>query len=152
MLKQYKREHLTIWGIRGPLHETLKQPSSHTLTFFNDTSVGKLFLLYITGLLPFCKIRDDSLQLPLWTDEFHRWKLDTQPNAKQVNMFFNGLKVMNWMLPPLISHLRKRGILTIMWVCNTEEEFDRAVGMGCEGIMTDLPGLLDEFLDRKFEK
>jgi glycerophosphoryl diester phosphodiesterase len=24
LLKKYKREHLTIWGIRGPLHEKLK--------------------------------------------------------------------------------------------------------------------------------
>lgn len=49
---------------------------------------------------------------------------------------------MNWLLPPLINHLRKRGIMTMLWVCNTEEEFKRSVDAGCSGIMTDVPNHL----------
>lgn len=124
-------------------------PRETTLTFFNDTGVAKLFLLYVTGLLPFMSIRDDSLQLPLWTPEFLRWKLDTSQDHRKVRGFFKGISVMNWLLPPLVRHLRKRGILTMMWVCNTEEEYQRALRIGCEGIMTDLPNLLDDFLEAR---
>jgi glycerophosphoryl diester phosphodiesterase len=50
---------------------------------------------------------------------------------------------MNLLIWPLISHLRKRGIMTIYWVCNYEEDFKRAINYGACGIMTDDPPLLD---------
>jgi hypothetical protein len=41
-----------------------------------------------------------------------------------------------------IRHLKKRGILTFYFILNEEEDFDRAVGKGCSGIMTDLTASL----------
>ena len=43
------------------------------------------------------------------------------------------------MCRPLIWHLKQRGIVTFLWVCNDEEAFDRARFMGGQGIMTDEP-------------
>ena len=48
-----------------------------------------------------------------------------------------------------IPHLRKRGILTFYWIVNEEEDWERAVSMGCRGIMTDEPTKLAAFLKDK---
>ena len=37
-----------------------------------------------------------------------------------------------------------------VWVLNTEEEFERAVKMEVDGIMTDYPTKLRQFLNSKF--
>lgn len=41
----------------------------------------------------------------------------------------------------LFEHLRKRGILVLVWVINDIPTFEKVSSMnGCTGIMTDLPG------------
>jgi glycerophosphoryl diester phosphodiesterase len=62
--------------------------------------------------------------------------------------FFIGLKLMNIVTIPMIWHLKKRGIMTYYWVCNTEAEYQRAIDLGCTGIMTDDPPLLNNYLAR----
>lgn len=47
------------------------------------------------------------------------------------------IKFMNFVSKPLIRHLKKRGVMTFGWVCNTEEAMDRARWMGVQGIMSD---------------
>jgi glycerophosphoryl diester phosphodiesterase len=59
---------------------------------------------------------------------------------------------MNVLIQPLVSHLRKRGIMTFYWVCNCEEDFKRAIKYGASGIMTDDPLLLDQYLEKIYQK
>ena len=151
LIRKYKRESKTVWGIRGPLHQCLKKTNPSTLTFFDERQVLRLLLLFVTGLLPFSKIPDDSLQIPIWTDDYYNWKLDTTSNKLQIRAWFTGLKFFNLIITPIIGHLQKRGIMTIGWVCNEEEQYDRALRMGCCGIMTDRPDHLEEYLARKFK-
>lgn len=63
-------------------------------------------------------------------------------------MFF-GLRVGYYVALPLIWHLKRRGVMTFYWVCNTNSEFKRAIEGGCCGIMTDDPFLLNEYLKGK---
>jgi glycerophosphoryl diester phosphodiesterase len=56
--------------------------------------------------------------------------------------------MLNILIQPLVSHLRKRGILTFYWVCNQENEFTNAIKYGASGVMTDDPELLHQFLQK----
>ncbi len=67
-------------------------------------------------------------------------------------MFFNLLKFSNLISKPLIWHLQKRGIITMLWVCNEQEDYRRAVELGAQGIMTDDPYLLNEYLKKNTNK
>lgn len=56
------------------------------------------------------------------------------------------VRIINIVTRPLIWHLKRRGIVSFGWVCNTREAFDNAVKGGFQGIMTDDPFLLDSYL------
>jgi hypothetical protein len=87
--------------------------------FMNDWAVFKLMLCYLTGLLPFYPIKEVSLQIPLYTTEFHEWKRQALPEQRRkVDTFFNFVKFANFISKPLIWHLQQRGIITMFWVCN----------------------------------
>ena len=40
---------------------------------------------------------------------------------------FGLIKFLNLALPYIVTHLRKRGIITMVWVLNETQEFDRAI-------------------------
>ena len=48
----------------------------------------------------------------------------------------------------MIVIVNKSNFQTYIWVCNTEEQFTAAFEVGAEGVMTDYPSLLKEYLDR----
>ncbi len=49
------------------------------------------------------------------------------------------LRFFNLISRLFIPHLRKRGILTFYWIVNDKEGWNKAISMGCRGIMTDIP-------------
>ena len=61
------------------------------------------------------------------------------------------LMVVDWLLmsPMLFLHLQKRGVTTYLWVLNTDQQFQRAFNLGVQGVMTDYPSQLRQFLDKK---
>lgn len=120
--------------------------------FFSLTRILRLYGLYITGLLPFFEIKEDSLQVPLLTDELYKWKMSFAKTSKDKFMVWFGyvyyllflfryslIGCLNKISGPLFTHLHKRGILVIYWVLNTEKDFDRAIKSNVHGIMTDYP-------------
>jgi len=132
------------------MQDELRRVNPSLQLFFNDYAVFKLLLLYFTGLLPFVRVEDASLQIPLYTEEFHGWKRQALPGQEwKVDCFFSLVKFSNWVAKPLIWHLKKRGIMTMFWVCNEEEHFERAIRLGAQGIMTDDPYLLSAYLKKK---
>jgi hypothetical protein len=58
------------------------------------------------------------------------------------------IRFMNFASKPLIGHLKRRGVMTFGWVCNTEEAMERARWMGVQGIMSDEPYFLKEFVEK----
>ena len=46
----------------------------------------------------------------------------------------------------VIRHLQKRGFVVFLWVLDTDEEFRVALEMGVDGIMTDYPTRLVDYL------
>lgn len=72
-----------------------------------------------------------------------------QKDKWKIKLFMRAIKLINFFTKPLIWHLKKRGIISIGWVCNTEEGFENAIAAGFQGIMTDDPFLLHEYLKNK---
>lgn len=101
----------------------------------------------IFGLLPYIYIDDYTMQIPLWTEEAEKWKLREWGNKWHYRFFFKALKASAPLCALLAYHLRKRGILTMFWVCNSCEDFERAIKYGASGIITDNPELLDQYLN-----
>ena len=79
----------------------------------------------MTGMLPFCKIEEDSLQIPLFTQDLYKWKMSSVSGKEKfrVAIFYYFIRFLNLISPPLFSHLSKRGVLVIYWVLNEETDF-----------------------------
>lgn len=88
----------------------------------NDRTVFKLLFAYMVGLAPFMKLNQNSLQIPVYSQEMEAWALDREIEQShwKVKNFLRLLKVVNFATRPLIWHLKERGILTFVWVCNDE--------------------------------
>eukprot|EP00920_Eleutheroschizon_duboscqi_P016961 GHVT01040355.1.p1 GENE.GHVT01040355.1~~GHVT01040355.1.p1 ORF type:complete len:310 (+),score=13.60 GHVT01040355.1:736-1665(+) len=58
------------------------------------------------------------------------------------------LRFLRWMLrhKGFITALKRRGLCCHGWVCNSREEFSQVFEMGCDGVITDYPKMLREYL------
>ena len=113
----------------------------------NDKELAFYLLAMIGGLLPFIYIDNAAMQVPLWTEESYRWKVQEWGDNWKVHLFFKGLKYLgNPMMSLLSYHLKKRGIPTFYWVGNCLDDFRRAQKLGASGVMTDCPSLLHDHL------
>ena len=59
------------------------------------------------------------------------------------------LRFFNFISRLFVPHLRKRGILTFFWIVNEEDGWDKAVSIGCQGVMTDCPSNFSAYLKQK---
>jgi len=146
MIKKYKREDLTIWGCKFLKDSNMVQATMpEAITFFSAERIMRTYGLYITGLLPFFPIREDSIQVPKLSHDYFSWKMATEGGLK-TKAFFSAVKFINWISTPLFWHLEKRGIIVIYWVMNTEHDYELCVKQNVNGIMTDLPTSLKNYL------
>ena len=111
----------------------------------------KIYLLFLTGLLPFVCIRQGVMDIPLYSSGLY----DTVMNMiesrcmKCLAFFAFGIfRCFNFFSRLFIPHLKKRGILTFYFILNTEEDFENALSTGCSGVMTDLTEDLEKYLKR----
>uniref|UniRef100_H2YUR4 GP-PDE domain-containing protein n=1 Tax=Ciona savignyi TaxID=51511 RepID=H2YUR4_CIOSA len=156
LVKQYKREKLTIWGNFKDenCQKLYKLDPSIPLLF----SMRRVFLLYVwfyTGLLPFIPLKESYFEIA-YPGMLKKMKLKSlSPTVNRLLVlveFFLRSKI-------LISHLKARGIpvgfifmfssnlQTYFWVLNDEEDFKGAFELGAEGVMTDHPTKLKIWLD-----
>ena len=91
LIKKYNREHLTIWGTRHVTQtEVAMKTNPNIPTFFSLERILLTYLYYITGVLPFVDIKENSMQIPLKTNEFKNWKLEGETKlSKRIGI--NGL-------------------------------------------------------------
>ena len=52
------------------------------------------------------------------------------------------------MRPMLFRHLQRRGILVFVWVLKDDEDYERAYRLGADGVLSDFPAKLRNFLDK----
>ncbi|KAM9319452.1 lysophospholipase D GDPD1 [Gastrophryne carolinensis] len=145
LIKEYKREHLTVWGNADYdiVQKCYKQNCDVPL-LFSFQRVLLLVGLFYTGLLPFVPFREQFLEIPMPSIIM---KLKDPSKMSRSHRFVVGLADALIMRKALFEHLKARGIQVYIWVLNNEEEYKRAFDLGATGVMTDYPTRLKEFLE-----
>lgn len=125
LIKKYNKVDNTIVGIRNHRNLELMEQHPQLMVFMNDKKVHTLAALYFIGLAPFLPIPESSLQIPVYSTEFEEWniKRTPQPDKWKVKLFMRTVKLLNLITRPLLWHLKRRGILSLGWVCNSEEAY-----------------------------
>lgn len=149
LIRKYGRENISVCGLAGSLNENFRKINSEVVNFYSAGEVLKIFLLFLTGLLPFVCLRQGVLDVFLYTEDFHNMAMNfAQSKCTKCLVFvvLSILRCFNFFSRFFIWHLKKRGILTFYFILNHEEDFENAVSKGCSGIMTDLTGSLEKYL------
>lgn len=147
LVQEYEREDITIWGsFHHSIATKCYEMNPRIPLFFSARSVVYLLILTYTGLLPFFPLRETCLEVLMPS------VATKNPAMREQLKYWRGrtlLRLLNWFIVRkfLISHLRKRGIPTFLWVLNEKEDFQRAFDLGASGVMTDRPTLLREFFN-----
>jgi glycerophosphoryl diester phosphodiesterase len=149
MIRKYKREHTTVWGCKSSKDtKIVNKYFPEALLFFPIEKALGTYLLFITGLLPFFPIRENSLQMVKLNQEYYKWKA-SENISMSTKCLIQAIRFFNWVSPVVFWHLHKRGVVTVYWVLNSEVDFEDCVKQGVHGIMTDTPTLLRSYLDKK---
>ena len=145
LIVKYKREHLCVWGnFHSVVVDKCYKKNPNVGLLFSIKQCAKLALLTYSGLLPFVPIKETHFEVFL--------PLSLYRNAHEFVKTNNALHFGVWAFKKIllrryiIEHLQKRGILVYLWVLNTDEEFQEAMQLGVDGIMTDYPSRLASFL------
>ncbi|XP_014387343.1 PREDICTED: glycerophosphodiester phosphodiesterase domain-containing protein 1 isoform X1 [Myotis brandtii] len=144
LVKQYRREHITVWGNANYeiVGKCYKENSDIPILF----SVQRVLLilgLFFTGLLPFVPIREQFFEIPMPSIIL---KLKEPHKMSKSQKFLIWLSDILLMRKALFDHLTARGIQVYIWVLNEEQEYKRAFDLGATGVMTDYPTKLKNFL------
>lgn len=144
LIKKYNRENLTIWG---SFMENVKR-RCHRLDpsipiYFSKTGCIKLFFSTIFGILPFLKYKESYLEIVMPNYILKEYSHILPFPIKIV------LKIAKKVLmrKSFIKHLQENhGITVFLWVLNTDDAFETAVELGVDGIITDYPQKLINYL------
>ncbi|KAM7535771.1 hypothetical protein Aperf_G00000100711 [Anoplocephala perfoliata] len=162
LIEEFNRRDITVWGsFSDGVNRECRLVNPNIATFFPIKRTFKIMLAYYLGFLPFIPIPDGFFEVPL-VPLFSR-----MPNVYEyiitrvarIPSFFKlgysdddvlrfVIRVVDFLLMSrkMNDHLRARGIRIFYWVCNTEEDFDRAFSMGRVAVVTDYPSKLLNYL------
>ncbi|KAF6020127.1 hypothetical protein EB796_021569 [Bugula neritina] len=150
LVKKYQREDRTLWGnSSSAIMTSVRALNTNILLYYSGVEVIKTLFLYCTGLLPFVPVYADCFEIPMF--EIGLKYIDVVPIYSKWRPYVNLLlRVLDYFFTneKLITHLRKRGVPTIMFVLNTEEQWERAAKCGAMGIMTDFPSQLKLWMSK----
>lgn len=138
-------ESFVVWGgFSHRLYPSLRSKYPYVSRFVPAMGFIKIILAYILCVLPFFPIQETYFMVGYFSD--------SQLARIQTNTYFLRhvwiVRVARWLLtrPLLVKHLQQRGIKVIYWVLNSDEDFHTAFKLGVDGVMTDSPSLLTNYL------
>lgn len=148
LIEQYNRESITVWGnFSDEICRKCSGANPNVPLFFSVKQVLVTLALFYTGLLPYFNVRGQFFEV-IMPSAFVKTHPEFARASRRSRIMMSIMdKVI--MRKLLFEHLRKRGILVFLWVCNEEEDFERAFSYHVDGIMTDFPARLTEYLKRK---
>ena len=121
-MKKFSREHITIWGVAGGKNEDLRNAHPPVVNFYSAGEILKIYLLFLTGLLPFVCIRQGVVDIPLATDSLKKLVMNFAHGSclKKCLLWtlYQVLNCFNFFSRFWIPHLKKRGILTFYFILN----------------------------------
>lgn len=145
-------EERCVWGnFSQEITERCYRSNPHMGLLLSMPRVAKLYLLFYSGLLPFVPLKETHLEIPMPSIFYNDSYRSPAGNVGLARLPMAVLRLADWILmsPRLFQHLSSRGVHTYVWVLNTEEEYERAFSLGVTGVMTDYPGKLQQFLQKK---
>ena len=155
LVKEFKREHLTIWGSMFPAqHKKIGKLNPNIPQFFSSGQTLLVYLLYYLGLLFLYPLPADAFMVPLFTTEKLRFFRKQLVKRGRDSLLGRMLVVLLGVLirnsKNLYRHLRARGVIVVVWVLNEVSEFEEALDYAPEidGMMTDYPTRLVEFVEK----
>ncbi|XP_071791100.1 lysophospholipase D GDPD1-like isoform X1 [Asterias amurensis] len=142
MICEFEREEITVVGnfSENIVKKCHQRGHKHPLVF-SMSGIRKLLLLFYSGLLPFCSLKESFVEIPMGSVIMINFGIEKRW-MKAIIWFLDFLLVNRVMF----RHLQRRGIKIYVWVLNSEEQFDRAMHVGVDGIMTDYPIKLAEYM------
>eukprot|EP00069_Balaena_mysticetus_P000468 bmy_03531T0 len=144
LVKQYRREHITVWGNASyEIVEKCYKENSEIPILFSLQRVLLILGLFFTGLLPFVPIREQFFEIPMPSIILKLKEPHTMSRSQKFLIWLSDTLLMR---KALFDHLTARGIQVYVWVLNEEQEYKRAFDLGATGVMTDYPTKLKDFL------
>ncbi|XP_060251126.1 lysophospholipase D GDPD1 isoform X7 [Ovis aries] len=144
LVKQYRREHITVWGNASyEIVEKCYKENSEIPILFSLQRVLLILGLFFTGLLPFVPIREQFFEIPMPSIILKLKEPHTMSRSQKFLIWLSDILLMR---KALFDHLTARGIQVYIWVLNEEQEYKRAFDLGATGVMTDYPTKLKDFL------
>eukprot|EP00386_Alphamonas_edax_P007858 GDKI01026010.1.p1 GENE.GDKI01026010.1~~GDKI01026010.1.p1 ORF type:complete len:377 (-),score=77.42 GDKI01026010.1:21-1151(-) len=163
LVREFSREDKTLLGSFSDTNTRMvREMAPEIATVAPPFEIAKLLALYYTGLLPFFDVKCASLQIPLsekWI-ALQAYKIGQKVLKRTKSKFFSDMAAvwtskLLWKFvtqEKLIKHLQKRGVTIFYWVCNDEKSIEKAFKLGADGVMTDKPTLLREWMDAHREE
>jgi len=153
LVRKYNRENITVLGAMSQKKtDQIRKLNPNTLTFCSIGSYFGVMLLYMFGLLPFFPVAFNFFSVGKRTVEMRQMSKNPPKEIKSPRLIKIAMAVMgffDWISGPLFRHLQKRGIVVVWWVLNDPQDFKEALDKRVNGIMTDAPAVLRDYLDSR---
>ena len=139
ILKKHNKLNQVVWGSKN-YEESIKLTNNYpsVARFCCKTEFLRLIIGYFFGYLPFLSLAYDTVQLPYYTEGLKKTaQLEIRSPLKRI-LFTTFVRLCSYISDPLFVHLHRRGIESIFWVINKENELKGCLEYeGISGIMTD---------------
>lgn len=145
---EFNRESVTVWGsVYSHVCTRLYAIDPNIPLFFSMKRGLVMYILLMLGLLPFWHLRESCFEFCVPSLTVKR----SQILQSQIPWLARCLLCCDTFLLHrlLCFHFQRRGIKVYLWVLNEEEDYDFAVRLRVDGIMTDYPTRLKEYYDAR---
>lgn len=145
LVEDYHREHITVWGSQHiATINTCRSQNATIPRFVCVKRAALLVLAFYTGLLPFVPINEQFYEIMMPSIMLKEGRFASVSRTFRFVARLADFLLMNRFM---FRHLQRRGLQVYLWVLNDNAEFARALQFGVDGIMTDYPTKLRQFLD-----
>ncbi|ESN93706.1 hypothetical protein HELRODRAFT_115387 [Helobdella robusta] len=149
MVEEYKREHITVWGSYSEVvNKKLYKMKPTVPLFVSMRRVATIVASFYLGFLPFLPIKESYFELPMIDICIRRAKIPRKTVIRKIMFSVFDFLLLNRLM---FYHLRRRGIRIFVWVLNEPEDYECSLTYSPDGIMTDYPTKLRQFIDNRLQ-
>lgn len=161
LMLKYNMTNRVFWvSPSKPCHAILREPPFVLISRCLPASdIFKLWFLWFFGLIWLFEIKDHNYNVLVITDlKYKQIRHLMQQSGRTGCLPRTAVRVIYWMLKysrGLYQHLQKRGVRIVVWPVNETEEFEQVYkwyGTDIDGVMSDRPAALAEFIKKKSEQ
>jgi glycerophosphoryl diester phosphodiesterase len=111
--------------------------------------VVTLLKILIKGVLEFTSFNGDLLCIPIACRTLEESNDLVTISNESSYMILRLFRAFPFLLQILLFHVKRRGIIPLLWVMNNEDEYQKAYDYGAMGIVTDRPIEATKFYENK---